>query len=83
MNRQVWTTRFAAAFPSSRWTVASKTGTLSPWRGELGIISNDAGTQLAIAVAVRQHSVATPAAVVDAAFAEVAAAAVELALVPD
>lgn len=80
MTRQVWTARFAAAFPSASWSVASKTGTLSPWRGECGIVTDSAGSKLAIAVAMRQHYVATPAAVVDSALADVAAAAVQLAL---
>jgi beta-lactamase class A len=34
MSRQVWTARFARAFPSPQWTRTGKTGTLQPWRGE-------------------------------------------------
>ena len=80
MQRQVWTSRFASSFPSSAWTRASKTGTLSPWRGEFGVLSRDDGVQLAIAVVVRQHHTDTPDGVVDRAVGAVARSAAGLAL---
>jgi beta-lactamase class A len=80
MQRQIWTYRFARSFPSSQWTRASKTGTLSPWRGELGVVTRRDGAQVAIAVVVRQHSASTVDEVVDSAVSAVASNAVELAL---
>jgi beta-lactamase class A len=49
MSRQAWTGRFAAAFPSSRWSRSSKTGTLAPWPGEFGVVTRDDGVKLSIA----------------------------------
>lgn len=80
MQRQMWTPRFASSFPSPTWTVASKTGTLSPWRGEFGVVTRDDGAQLAIAVVVRQHHVGTPAELVDRTVGGVARSLVRLAL---
>jgi beta-lactamase class A len=80
MRRQVWTTRFAAAFTPPAWTRVSKTGTLAPWRGEVGVVTRHDGVQVAIAVMVRQHRLDIPDAVVDAAVGTVARSAVALAL---
>lgn len=57
MAQQVWRARFGTAFPAPRWRLASKTGTLPPWRGEFGIVQ-DGLSQLAITVIVRQHRAA-------------------------
>jgi beta-lactamase class A len=80
MRRQVWTSRFAAAFCPPAWTRAGKTGTLGPWRGEVGIVTRHDGVQLAVAVMVRQHRTEISDAVVDAAVGDVARSAVGLAL---
>lgn len=80
MRRQVWTSRFAAAFCPPAWIRASKTGTLQPWRGELGVVTRPDGVQLAVAVMVRQHRLDIPDAVVDAAVGAVARSAVGLAV---
>jgi beta-lactamase class A len=80
MRRQVWASRFAAGFSPPVWTRAGKTGTLGPWRGEVGIVTRHDGVQLAVAVMVRQHRVDLADAVVDAAVGTVARSAVELAL---
>ena len=80
MARQIWTTRFASAFSLPAWSLSSKTGTHSPWRGELGIITREDGARVALAVVVRQHSARASESVVDAAVASVASAAVGLAL---
>jgi beta-lactamase class A len=80
MSRQVWTARFAAAFCPPAWTRASKTGTLAPWRGEVGVVTRHDGVQVAVAVMVRQHRLDIPDAVVDAAVGTVAHSAVALAL---
>jgi len=80
MRRQVWTSRFAAAFCAPAWTRAGKTGTLAPWRGEVGVVTQHDGAQLAVAVMVRQHRLDIPDAVVDAAVGAVARGAVALAL---
>lgn len=80
MERQMWTPRFKSSFPSPTWTVASKTGTLSPWRGEFGVVTRDDGAQLAIAVVVRQHHVGTPAELVDRTVGGVARSLAQLAL---
>jgi len=80
MRRQVWTSRFAAAFCPPAWIRAGKTGTLTPWRGEVGVVTRHDGVQLAVAVMVRQHRVDLSDAVVDAAVGAVARGAVELAL---
>jgi beta-lactamase class A len=77
MAEQVWTFRFAQAFPAPEWLRASKTGTLSPWRGEFGIVTRRDGARFALAVAVRQQQVSAAADAVDAAVADVARAAVE------
>jgi beta-lactamase class A len=80
MRRQVWTFRFAGAFSPPAWIRASKTGTLQPWRGELGVVTQRDGAQLAVAVVVRQHRLDTPDEVVDSAVGAVARSAVGLAL---
>lgn len=80
MRRQVWTSRFASSFRTPAWHLASKTGTLSPWRGEFGLLTRNDGAQLAIAVVMRQHHVDTPSDLVDRAVAEVAKSLAELAL---
>lgn len=80
MARQVWITRFAAAFPADAWTRTTKTGTLAPWRGEFGVVTRRDGVQLAVAVVIRQHHYDIAEAVVDHAIATVAHSAVELAL---
>lgn len=80
MRRQVWTSRFGAAFGAPAWTRASKTGTLAPWRGEVGVVTRHDGVQLAVAVMVRQHRLDIPDAVVDATVGTVARSAVALAL---
>lgn len=80
MRRQVWTSRFAAAFCPPAWIRAGKTGTLQPWRGEVGLVTRHDGAQLAVAVMVRQHRLDTPDAVLDAAVGAVARSAVGLAL---
>jgi beta-lactamase class A len=80
MRRQVWTTRFAVAFPAPSWNRAGKTGTLLPWRGEFGVVQRDDGAQLAVAVVVRQHHPAIPDDVVDRAVGSVARSAVGIAL---
>src|SRR5690606_33691342 len=78
MGRQVWTHRFAAAFPSDRWTRNTKTGTLSPWRGEFGIVTRDDGVKLVLAVMLRQHDTGTSDAVADDAVADAARSAAAL-----
>ena len=80
MAEQVWTFRFAQAFSSPDWTRASKTGTLSPWRGEFGIVTRRDGARFALAVAVRQHLVDTPPDAVDRAVAGAAWTAVQRSL---
>jgi beta-lactamase class A len=80
MRRQVWASRFAAGFRPPAWTRAGKTGTLGPWRGEVGIVTRHDGVQLAVAVIVRQHRPDISDAVVDAAVGDVARSAVGLAL---
>lgn len=80
MRRQVWTSRFAGAFPSPIWSRAGKTGTLQPWRGEFGVVQRDDGARLAVAVVVRQHHPAIPDDAVDRAVAAVARSAVGIAL---
>lgn len=80
MQRQMWTPRFASSFPAPTWTIASKTGTLSPWRGEFGLLTREDGVQLAVAVVMRQHHVATPGEVVDRAVGAVARSIAGLAL---
>lgn len=80
MARQIWTTRFASSFVQPEWTLFSKTGTLSPWRGEVGVVTREDGARVALAVAVRQHHAGASEAVVDGAVATVAANAVALAL---
>lgn len=80
MARQVWMSRFAAAFPLDAWTRTAKTGTLAPWRGEFGVLTRRDGVQLAVAVMLRQHHCGTPDAVVDQAVATVAHSAVALVL---
>ncbi|PZF86727.1 serine hydrolase [Jiangella anatolica] len=65
MRRQVWTARFTRGFPKPDWVVTSKTGTLSPWRGEFGVLERADGAAVAVAVVVRQSAAATPADVVD------------------
>ena len=79
MERQVWTIRLAAAFPDREWVRASKTGTLSPWRGEFGLLTRGDGARFALAVVVRQHGALMPGDRVDRAVGDIAAAAVELA----
>ena len=80
MRRQVWSFRFAGAFSPPSWTLVAKTGTLAPWRGELGVLTRDDGVQLAVAVMVRQHRIDIPDAVVDQAVGEIALVAAELAV---
>jgi beta-lactamase class A len=80
MRRQVFTARLAGAFSPPGWTVAGKTGTLQPWRGEFGVVARRDGVQLAVAVVVRQHRLDTPVAVVDRAVGAVGRSAAELAL---
>jgi beta-lactamase class A len=80
MRRQVWTTRFAGAFPPPSWTRAAKTGTLQPWRGEFGVLARHDGVQLAAAVVVRQDRSGMPDADVDRAVGAVARSAAGLAL---
>lgn len=80
MARQVWTSRFAAAFPLDVWTRATKTGTLSPWRGEFGVLTRHDGVQVVLAVMLRQHHAETPDAVADQAVATVAQNAVAMTL---
>jgi beta-lactamase class A len=80
MERQVWTIRFAHAFPPDSWLRASKTGTLSPWRGEMGVLVRNDGARLALAVVVRQHRSRMSNDLVDRALSAVAAASVELAM---
>jgi len=70
----------AQAFSSPDWTRASKTGTLSPWRGEFGIVTRRDGARFALAVAVRQHLVDTPPDAVDRAVAGAAWTAVQRSL---
>lgn len=79
MRRQVWTFRFAGAFSPPTWIRASKTGTLAPWRGELGLLTRHDGVQMAVAVMLRQHRIDLPDAVVDQAVGEIARSAAELA----
>ena len=80
MSRQVWTSRFAAAFCPPVWRRASKTGTLAPWRGEVGVVTRHDGVELAVAVMVRQHRLDVPDAAVDAAVGAVARSAASLVL---
>jgi beta-lactamase class A len=80
MRRQVFTARLAGAFSPPGWKVAGKTGTLQPWRGELGVVARRDGVRLAVAVVVRQHRRDTPVAVVDRAVGAVARSAAGLAL---
>ncbi len=77
MSQQVWTFRFAQAFPEPEWSRACKTGTLSPWRGEFGLITHRDGARFAIAVAVRQRHAGAPADAVDRAVADAARDAVQ------
>lgn len=77
MRRQVWTARFARGFPTTSWAMASKTGTLTPWRGEFGVLERNDGVKAAIAVVVRQSRAATPADVVDREIGAVARAAMD------
>jgi beta-lactamase class A len=79
MQRQVWTTRFAYGFPEPAWSRATKTGTLSPWRGEFGILTRDDGARFSLAVIVRQRDPGTAADVVDRAVSAVATSAIALA----
>jgi beta-lactamase class A len=80
MRRQVFTARLAGAFSPPAWKVAGKTGTLQPWRGEVGVVARRDGVRLAVAVVVRQHRQGTPVAVVDRAVGAVARSAAGLAL---
>ena len=83
MGTQVWTARFATAFPEPDWNRASKTGTLNPWRGEFGIVSRADGATFALAVAVRRHHRRTPGVSIDSAVSAVASSAVALSEVDD
>jgi beta-lactamase class A len=80
MARQIWTTRLARTFTLPEWHLLSKTGTLSPWRGEVGVVTRSDGARVAVAIAVRQHHAGAPESFVDAGVASVAADAVSLAL---
>jgi beta-lactamase class A len=79
MARQAWKTRFADAFPEPSWVRHTKTGSLSPWRGEFGILSRSDGLRVSLAVVLRQHDPWTPDSVVDAAIRDAAVEAVRLA----
>jgi beta-lactamase class A len=79
MSRQIWTTRFAYSFPTPGWTRATKTGTLSPWRGEFGILCRADGARFALAVVVRQHYASSLGDVVDRAVSAVASSAIAIA----
>jgi beta-lactamase class A len=80
MTGQAWKTRFAEAFPDPAWTRHTKTGSLSPWRGEFGIVRRKDGLRLSLAVVLRQHDAWTPDSVVDATIRDAAVAAVRLAV---
>lgn len=80
MARQIWTTRFGQGFASPEWHLFSKTGTLSPWRGEVGVVTRSDGARVALAVAVRQRHAGASESIVDAGVACVAADAVSLVL---
>ena len=77
MSRQAWKTRFADAFPEPSWSRHTKTGSLSPWRGEFGIVNRQDGLRFALAVVVRQHDPWTSDSVVDATIRDAAIAAVQ------